>query len=75
MEFNASIGAGIGPGTDGGAMQCGEMGAAADEPAEIAGQGEDVISAADGDLQLTLAREVVTEPAGFVEIDLRGGHI
>ena len=75
VEFNESIGAGITPGTDGDAMQCGEMGAAADEPAEIAGQGADVISSADRHSQLTGAREVVTEPACFVEIDLRGGQI
>lgn len=49
VECDGSAGAGIAPGADGGAMKCCEMRAAAEQAAEIAGEGAHVIAAADGD--------------------------
>ena len=60
MHLDGSIGAGISIRTNGRAVQGGEVCAALQEPPKIAGEGADVIAAADSDLELALAREVVT---------------
>ena len=73
VEFDKSIGAGIGPRADPGAMQGGEMRSTSGETTKIAGKSADVISAAHRQSQLALAREIVFEPARFVEINLRWG--
>jgi len=74
VDFDGSVGAGIEPRSDGITSQFGEMRAASEHSAQVAGQCADVISAANGQLQPAGERQIVSEPAGFVEIDARGRH-
>jgi hypothetical protein len=75
VQFHESVCAGILPGTDPLAMQLAEMGAAAEEAADIARKGADVISAADDQFHPALAREIVAHPTGLVQIDARSRQI
>ena len=74
VQFDGLVRPRIDPRSDRGAMQGGEVGTATHQSAKIAGQGADVISAAYGHFELALAREIMAEPSGFVEVDADGGH-
>lgn len=49
LERDGFLGAGVLPWADGGSVQRRKMGAAAEFLAEVAGEGADVVAAADGD--------------------------
>ncbi len=67
--------AGIGPGTDGGAVEPGQVGAAAQPPPQVPGQAAHVVAAPAGDLQGGGAGQIVGQPAGRVEIDPGRGQL
>src|ERR1700733_3371422 len=71
VKSNNTIRARIKPGADGAAVQLAQMSAAAEQLAKIANQGADVVSAANGQLQSTFARQIVGQPMSFVQINLR----
>jgi hypothetical protein len=68
VHFDTPLRSGINPRPDGRAVQGGEVRPAPKEPTEVARQGADVIAAADGEAQPAVARQVVGEPAGFVQV-------